>query len=206
VLQRCYAVTSQDAEAGSSPAQWRVVWLERENGGAGLSGNWAGFSKDQVQPPSRIPTACDTFSNATRCGQWGAVAYATHLYSWNDELPTRDPTLLVGQRWPLCCCCCVLQLLKCGDVVLWEVLGPNRFRVHLFRAGLHESDPALRDTLPGGARCGPFYSGESARLFAPLLLRPMVLRHQFGAGLLWLTNGCDTHSALILQPFPSGSG
>lgn len=39
----------QDAEAGSSPAQWRVVWLERENGGAGFSGNWAGFSKDQVQ-------------------------------------------------------------------------------------------------------------------------------------------------------------
>ena len=42
-------VRSQDAEAGSSPAQWRVVWLERENGGAGFSGNWAGFSKDQVQ-------------------------------------------------------------------------------------------------------------------------------------------------------------
>jgi hypothetical protein len=39
----------QDAEAGSSPAEWRVVWLERDNGGAGFSGNWAGFAKDQVR-------------------------------------------------------------------------------------------------------------------------------------------------------------
>lgn len=62
--------------------------------------------------------------------------------------------------------CLALQLLKCGDVVLWEVLGPQRFRVHLFRAGLHETDPALRATLPGGARCGPFYAGESALLLA----------------------------------------
>jgi hypothetical protein len=43
------ATLQQDAEAGSSPAEWRVVWLERENGGAGFSGNWAGFAKDQVR-------------------------------------------------------------------------------------------------------------------------------------------------------------
>lgn len=96
--------------------------------------------------------------------------------------------------------CRASQLLKCGDVVLWEVLGPNRFRVHLFRAGLHETDAALRATLPGGARCGPFYSGKrpylsafaacaircgafytsrNARLFSPLLLVPVGMRCQF---------------------------
>ena len=63
-------------------------------------------------------------------------------------------------------------------MVLWEVLGPDRFRVHLFRAGLHETDAALRATLPGGARCGPFYAGNSSQLQAPLLLIPIAVRCQ----------------------------
>jgi hypothetical protein len=181
------AVESQDAEAGSSPAQWRVVWLERENGGAGFSGNWAGFSKDQVQLHIRpyfqpafgcylkhgldnrvrrvqiavklahnyLLQACSMYHIVmpVRSDYAGSYRAATPLHILSDVPWHSRPTAS-----------CTLQLLNCGDVVLWEVLDPNHFRVHLFRAGLHETDAALRATLPGGARCGPFYAGERYRL------------------------------------------
>lgn len=47
-----------------------------------------------------------------------------------------------------------IQELKCGDAVVWEVLTPSHFRVHLFRAGSYETDPRLRATLPGGGGGG----------------------------------------------------
>jgi hypothetical protein len=79
---------------------------------------------------------------------------------------------------------CTLQLLKCGDVVLWEVLNPDRFQVHLFRAGLHETDAALRETLPGGSRCGPFYSGRGFTVGALLFYSLLCAANSAAEGVL----------------------
>lgn len=66
----------QWAEAGSTPAEWRVVWLGRENGGAGFSGNWAGFAQDQVRLSLRRLlwifklTVLHNTLPATYCASW----------------------------------------------------------------------------------------------------------------------------------------